>query len=437
MTSSRNRIDVVTLGCSKNLVDSERLMAMLRRNGFNPRHDPPEGSAPAPVVVINTCGFIGDAKEESVNTILEYAQARTAGRVKRLYVMGCLSERYRDELRAEIPEVDEWFGKFDWTGVVGKLHGDNPAVSPYERIITTPSHHAYVKIAEGCNRFCAFCAIPLITGRFKSRPPEEILAEVRELAEGGVKELNIIAQDLSSYGTDLYDGRMALPELIDRMADLPGVEWIRLHYAYPAQFPMEIADVMARRSNVCTYLDIALQHINDKVLANMRRHIDGKATRALLAELRRRVPGIHLRTTLMVGFPGEGEEEFEELLDFVREQRFERMGAFAYCEEEDTYAALHFADSVPQEVKEERLARLMAVQEEIALESNASKVGRTLRVIIDREDSDYYVGRTEWDSPEVDPEVLVKKTCRLRPGEFVEVTVEEALPFELIAVPNA
>lgn len=437
MTSSRNRIDVVTLGCSKNLVDSERLMAMLRRNGFNPRHDPPEGSAPAPVVVINTCGFIGDAKEESVNTILEYAQARTAGRVKRLYVMGCLSERYRDELRAEIPEVDEWFGKFDWTGVVGKLHGDNPAVSPYERIITTPSHHAYVKIAEGCNRFCAFCAIPLITGRFKSRPPEEILAEVRELAEGGVKEFNIIAQDLSSYGTDLYDGRMALPELIDRMADLPGVEWIRLHYAYPAQFPMEIADVMARRSNVCTYLDIALQHINDKVLANMRRHIDGKATRALLAELRRRVPGIHLRTTLMVGFPGEGEEEFEELLDFVREQRFERMGAFAYCEEEDTYAALHFADSVPQEVKEERLARLMAVQEEIALESNASKVGRTLRVIIDREDSDYYVGRTEWDSPEVDPEVLVKKTCRLRPGEFVEVTVEEALPFELIAVPNA
>lgn len=412
-------------------------MAMLRRNGFNPRHDPPEGSAPAPVVVINTCGFIGDAKEESVNTILEYAQARTAGRVKRLYVMGCLSERYRDELRAEIPEVDEWFGKFDWTGVVGKLHGDNPAVSPYERIITTPSHHAYVKIAEGCNRFCAFCAIPLITGRFKSRPPEEILAEVRELAEGGVKEFNIIAQDLSSYGTDLYDGRMALPELIDRMADLPGVEWIRLHYAYPAQFPMEIADVMARRSNVCTYLDIALQHINDKVLANMRRHIDGKATRALLAELRRRVPGIHLRTTLMVGFPGEGEEEFEELLDFVREQRFERMGAFAYCEEEDTYAALHFADSVPQEVKEERLARLMAVQEEIALESNASKVGRTLRVIIDREDSDYYVGRTEWDSPEVDPEVLVKKTCRLRPGEFVEVTVEEALPFELIAVPNA
>lgn len=437
MTSSRNRIDVVTLGCSKNLVDSERLMAMLRRNGFNPRHDPPEGSAPAPVVVINTCGFIGDAKEESVNTILEYAQARTAGRVKRLYVMGCLSERYRDELRAEIPEVDEWFGKFDWTGVVGKLHGDNPAVSPYERIITTPSHHAYVKIAEGCNRFCAFCAIPLITGRFKSRPPEEILAEVRELAEGGVKEFNIIAQDLSSYGTDLYDGRMALPELIDRMADLPGVEWIRLHYAYPAQFPMEIADVMARRSNVCTYLDIALQHINDKVLANMRRHIDGKATRALLAELRRRVPGIHLRTTLMVGFPGEGEEEFEELLDFVREQRFERMGAFAYCEEEDTYAALHFADSVLQEVKEERLARLMAVQEEIALESNASKVGRTLRVIIDREDSDYYVGRTEWDSPEVDPEVLVKKTCRLRPGEFVEVTVEEALPFELIAVPNA
>lgn len=437
MTSTKNRIDVVTLGCSKNLVDSERLLAMLRRNGFTPRHDPPEGSRPAPVVVINTCGFIGDAKEESINTILEYAQAKTEGRVKQLYVMGCLSERYREELPAEIPEVDGWYGKFDWSGVITRLNGEHPAAASYDRLITTPSHHAYIKIAEGCNRFCAFCAIPLITGRFKSRPIEEILQEVTDLTSRGVKEFNVIAQDLSSYGTDLYDGRMALPELIDRMADIPGVEWIRLHYAYPAQFPMEIADVMARRPNVCSYLDIALQHISDKVLSNMRRHIDAKGTRELLAELRRRVPGIHIRTTLMVGFPGEGDTEFEELLDFVREQRFERMGAFAYCEEDDTYAARNLADTVPAEVKEERLARLMALQEEIALESNASKVGRTLRVLVDREEADYYVGRTEWDSPEVDPEVLVKKTRTLVPGEFVEVTVDEALPFELIATPNA
>lgn len=436
MTSAKNRIDVVTLGCSKNLVDSERLLAMLRRNGFTPRHDPPEGSAPAPVVVINTCGFIGDAKEESVNTILEYVQAKSEGQLRKLYVMGCLSERYRDELRTEIPEVDEWFGKFDWAGVITRLNGERPAASSYDRIITTPSHHAYIKIAEGCNRFCAFCAIPLITGRFKSRPVDEILAEVSELVARGVKEFNIIAQDLSSYGTDFPDGHMALPRLIDRMADIPGVEWIRLHYAYPAQFPMEIADVMARRKNVCSYLDIALQHISDNVLANMRRHIDGKTTRQLLDELRRRVPGIHIRTTLMVGFPGEGEAEFEELLDFVREQRFERMGAFAYCEEDDTYAARNFRDSIPPEVKEERLSRLMAIQEEIAYQSNASKVGSTLRVVIDREDADYYIGRTEWDSPEVDPEVLVKKTCTLHPGEFVNVTVNEALPFELIATPN-
>ncbi|WP_278745648.1 30S ribosomal protein S12 methylthiotransferase RimO [Muribaculum intestinale] len=436
MTSAKKRIDVVTLGCSKNLVDSERLLAMLRRNGFTPRHDPPEGSSPAPVVVINTCGFIGDAKEESVNTILEYVQAKTEGRLRRLFVMGCLSERYRDELRTEIPEVDEWFGKFDWAGVITRLNGECPAVSSYDRLITTPSHHAYIKIAEGCNRFCAFCAIPLITGRFKSRPVDEILSEVSDLVARGVKEFNVIAQDLSSYGTDFSEGRMALPELIDRMADIPGVEWIRLHYAYPAQFPMEIADVMARRKNVCSYLDIALQHISDNVLANMRRHIDGKATRVLLDELRRRVPGIHIRTTLMVGFPGEGEAEFEELLDFVREQRFERMGAFAYCEEDDTYAARNFSDSIPPEVKEERLSRLMAIQEEIAYRSNASKVGRTLRVVIDREDADYYIGRTEWDSPEVDPEVLVKKTCTLHPGEFVDVTVNEALPFELIATPN-
>jgi ribosomal protein S12 methylthiotransferase len=439
MTSSsrKNRIDVVTLGCSKNLVDSERLLAMLRRNGFSPRHDPPEGSDLAPVVVINTCGFIGDAKAESINTILEYAQAKTDGRIKQLYVMGCLSERYRNELPAEIPEVDGWYGKFDWAGIISRLHGEHPATSNFDRLITTLSHHAYIKIAEGCNRFCAFCAIPLITGRFHSRTIEDILQEVTDLVARGVKEFNVIAQDLSSYGTDIYDGRMALPELIDRMADVPGVEWIRLHYAYPAQFPMEITDVMAQRKNVCTYLDIALQHISDNVLANMRRHIDGKGTRELLAELRRRVPGIHIRTTLMVGFPGEGDAEFEELLAFVKEQKFERMGAFAYCEEDDTYAAKNLPDTIPAEVKEQRLSRLMAAQEEIAYASNCSKVGHVLKVIIDREEADYYVGRSEWDSPEVDPEVLVKKTRTLSPGEFVEVTVDEALPFELIATPNA
>lgn len=363
--------------------------------------------------------------------ILRYANAKVEGQVKSLYVMGCLSQRYRDDLIKEIPEVDGWYGKFDWTALVGELSKRHAATVSYDRVITTPSHHAYLKIAEGCNRFCAFCAIPLITGRYTSRPADEILDEVRSLVGRGVKEFNVIAQDLSSYGMDI-DGTLQLPALIDAMADIPGVEWIRLHYAYPAQFPYGILDVMARRENVCSYLDIALQHVSDKVLANMRRHITGQETRELLAEIRRRVPGIHIRTTLMVGFPGEGEEEFEELLEFVREQRFERMGAFAYCEEDDTYAAKHLEDSVPQEVKEERLSRLMALQEQIALERNEEKVGRVLRVIVDREDADYYVGRTEWDSPEVDPEVLIRKDVKLQRGEFYNVKIVDALPFELI-----
>lgn len=425
----RKRLDVITLGCSKNLVDSERILRMFTEAGFDARHEP-EGE-PGEIVVINTCGFIGDAKEESIEMILRYANAKAEGHVKSLYVMGCLSQRYRDDLIKEIPEVDGWYGKFDWTALVAELSKRHPATASYDRVITTPSHHAYLKIAEGCNRFCAFCAIPLITGRYKSRPEVEILDEVRTLVGRGVKEFNVIAQDLSSYGTDI-DGTLQLPALIDRMADIPGVEWIRLHYAYPAQFPYGILDVMARRDNVCSYLDIALQHVSDKVLANMRRHITGRETRELLAEIRRRVPGIHIRTTLMVGFPGEGEEEFEELLEFVREQRFERMGAFAYCEEDDTYAAKHLEDCVPQEVKEERLSRLMALQEQIALERNSEKVGRVLRVIVDREDADYYVGRTEWDSPEVDPEVLIRKDVRLQRGEFYNVKIVDALPFELI-----
>lgn len=425
----RKRLDVITLGCSKNLVDSERILRMFTEAGFDARHEP-EGK-PGEIVVINTCGFIGDAKEESIEMILRYANAKAEGQVKLLYVMGCLSQRYRDDLIKEIPEVDGWYGKFDWTTLVGELSKRHAATVSYDRVITTPSHHAYLKIAEGCNRFCAFCAIPLITGRYTSRPADEILDEVRSLVGRGVKEFNVIAQDLSSYGMDI-DGTLQLPALIDRMADIPGVEWIRLHYAYPAQFPYGILDVMARRDNVCSYLDIALQHVSDKVLANMRRHITGQETRELLAEIRRRVPGIHIRTTLMVGFPGEGEEEFEELLEFVREQRFERMGAFAYCEEDDTYAAKHLEDSVPQEVKEERLSRLMALQEQIALERNSEKIGRVFRVIVDREDADYYVGRTEWDSPEVDPEVLIRKDVKLQRGEFYNVKIVDALPFELI-----
>ena len=427
----KKRIDVITLGCSKNLVDSERLLKRLCDCGFDARHD--SENIKGDTVVINTCGFIGDAKEESINTILEYANAKTEGRIKRLFVMGCLSERYREDLLKEIPEIDRLYGKFDWGNLISDLVKENPATLPYDRIVTTPSHYAYLKIAEGCNRFCAFCAIPLITGRYKSRPIEEILEEVRLLVSEGVKEFNVIAQDLSYYGTDL-EGKMLLPELIDRMAEINGVEWIRLHYAYPAQFPFEVLDVMNRHENVCKYLDIALQHINDKVLSNMLRHVDKRQTLDLIRTIREKVPGIHLRTTLMTGFPGEDEQAFEELKDFVREAKFERMGAFAYCEEEGTYAAKNYEDEIPQEVKEARLDELMAIQENVALESNQSKIGKTLKVIIDKEDADYYIGRTEFDSPEVDPEVLIKKDKPLTIGEFYQAEITDALPYELIAV---
>lgn len=426
---ARRKVDVITLGCSKNLVDSERLMGMFEDAGFDACHEPEK--LRGDIVVVNTCGFIGDAKEESINEILQQIANKDAGAVKELYVMGCLSQRYLNELKAEMPEVDAWYGKFDWHNLVKSLSAKNPGIAKYDRRITTPRHHAYIKIAEGCNRFCAFCAIPLITGRFHSRQVEEILSEVERLAAGGTKEFNIIAQDLSSYGYDL-DGHSHLAELIDRMADIDGVKRIRLHYAYPAQFPMDILDVMAKRDNVCKYLDIALQHISDNVLANMRRHIDSKGTRQLLDEIRKRVPGIHIRTTLMTGFPGEGEKEFEELKEFVKEQRFERMGAFAYCEEDDTYAAKNFTDDIPQEVKQARLDELMAIQEEISLAHNEEKIGKRLSVIIDREDGDYYVGRTEYDSPEVDPEVLVKKDRKLTTGELYDVIIESAMPFELI-----
>lgn len=425
----RNRIDVITLGCSKNLVDSERLMKRFQDLGYEVAHD--SDDVCGEVVVINTCGFIGDAKEESINTILEYVEAKQEGQIKHLYVMGCLSERYLAELEEEIPEVDKYYGKFDWDRLITDLQDTIPPTKHYERYITTPSHYTYLKISEGCNRFCAFCAIPLITGRHTSIPMEQLLDEVKDLVAKGVKEFNVIAQDLSSYGLDLY-GKMMLPELIDKMAQVEGVEWIRLHYAYPAQFPYEVLPVMAKHKNVCKYLDIALQHVSDKVLNNMRRHINKEETFALIERIRKEVPGIHIRTTLMVGFPGEGETEFEELKEFVKSARFERMGAFAYCEEEGTFAEKNLEDVIPQEVKDVRLSELMELQENISLECNEQKVGSVFRVVVDREDEDYYVGRTEFDSPEVDPEVLIEKTQSIEIGEFYNVKIKEALPFELI-----
>ena len=397
--------------------------------GYEVAHD--SDNVCGEVVVINTCGFIGDAKEESINTILEYVEAKREHRIKHLFVMGCLSERYFADLKLEIPEVDKFYGKFNWAELINDLKLINPPTKSYERHLTTPSHYAYLKISEGCNRFCAFCAIPLITGRHTSVPMEQLEEEVRTLVAQGVKEFNVIAQDLSSYGTDIY-GHMALPELIERLAVIEGVEWIRLHYAYPTQFPYEILPVMARHKNVCKYLDIALQHISNKVLTNMRRHITKEQTLELIERLRREVPGIHIRTTLMVGFPGEGEAEFKELKEFIRTARFDRMGAFAYCEEDDTFAAKNYSDDIPQEVKDARLAEIMEIQEGIALELNEAKIGSVLKVIIDREEGDYFIGRTEFGSPEVDPEVLIKKSQPLSIGKFYNVRIEAAMPFELI-----
>lgn len=426
---TKNRIDFITLGCSKNLVDSERLMKRFQDLGYEVAHD--SDNVCGEVVIINTCGFIGDAKEESINTILEYVEAKKEGTIERLYVMGCLSERYLADLEEEIPEVDKYYGKFDWDNLISDLQEKIPTTKPHERMITTPNHYTYLKISEGCNRFCAFCAIPLITGRHTSVPIEQLVEEVKDLVSKGVKEFNVIAQDLSSYGIDLY-GKMMLPELIERIAQINGVEWIRLHYAYPAQFPYEILPVMARYSNVCKYIDIALQHISNNVLDNMRRHITKDETLALIERIRTEVPGIHIRTTLMVGFPGESDSEFNELKDFVRSARFERMGAFAYCEEDGTYAAKNYSDSIPQEAKEQRLAEIMELQETISLEINENKIGTIQKVVIDREEEDYYIGRTQYDSPDVDPEVLVKKTTALNIGEFYSVQINEALPFELI-----
>ncbi|MBP5306619.1 MAG: 30S ribosomal protein S12 methylthiotransferase RimO [Paludibacteraceae bacterium] len=423
------KIDLITLGCSKNLVDSEKLMRQLEANGYEVEHDPER--ATGEVAVINTCGFIGDAKKESIDMILSFAERRKSGELKQLIVMGCLSQRYRKELEAELPEVDRFYGKFDYMDLLkdlGKVYRSDLSL---ERSLTTPKHYAYVKISEGCNRTCSYCAIPLITGPYRSRRMEDIGQEVSGLLKKGVREFQLIAQDLTYYGNDLYHGPR-LAELVRRLSDLDGVEWIRLHYAYPTHFPEDILKVMRERENVCNYLDIALQHISDRMLSLMRRNITKRQTLELLEKIRTEVPGIHIRTTLMVGHPGETEEDFEELADFVREQRFERMGAFTYSHEEETWSATHYADDIPLEEKQRRLDYLMGIQENISAEINEQKTGKKMRVVIDREEDEFYVGRTEYDSPEVDPEVLVSKASkRLETGQFYEVRITGSESYDL------
>lgn len=426
----KNRIDFVTMGCSKNLVDSERLMGQLEANGFHCVHDPeyPQGE----IAVINTCGFIGDAKEESIEMILRFAEAKKAGKLRKLYVMGCLSQRYQGELEKEIPEVDKYFGKFNYRELLVELGKAELPVCDGQRCLTTPSHYAYLKISEGCDRHCAYCAIPLMTGHHVSRPMDEILREVERLVARGVKEFQVIAQELTYYGRDI-DGQSHITELVNRMADIPGVEWIRLHYAYPNEFPLDLLDVIRERPNVCKYLDIALQHASDNMLNRMRRHVTKQETLDLLREIRSRVPGIHIRTTLMVGFPGETEEDFNELMHFVKDERFERMGAFAYSEEEGTYSARHYKDDISPEEKQRRLDKLMSLQQTISAEVEAEKVGQVMRVIIDRKEGDYYVGRTEYCSPEVDPEVLISSDKSLRIGDFYQVRITDSEEFDIYA----
>ena len=428
----KGEIDIITLGCSKNLVDAERLMRQLELVGYRCVHDSamPKGE----IAIINTCGFIGDAKEESIEMILQFAERKNKGKLRKLYVMGCLSQRYREELPTEIPEVDKWFGKFDYLGIVDELKGERLKVKgeEYERTLTTPKHYAYLKIAEGCNRYCSYCAIPLITGRFTSRTMEDILNEVRWLVSEGVREFNVIAQDLSSYGLDLY-GEHRLAQLIDEMAQIEGVEWIRLHYAYPTDFPYDILPVMAKHPNVCKYMDIALQHCSSNVLDKMRRHITCEEQNALIERIRKEVPGIFIRTTLLVGHPGETEEDFNELCDWVKKMRFDRMGAFAYSEEEGTFAARHYSDDIPQEEKERRVDTLMALQQSISSEILSQMVGTKQRIVIDREEQEYYVGRTQYDSPEVDCEVLIDKAEKLQIGEFYVVNIIKSEDFDLYA----
>ena len=424
----KNKVDIITLGCSKNLVDSEQLMRQFVANGYTVEHDPRKINGE--IVVVNTCGFIGDAQEESINMILDLGEAKKKGKIGKLFVMGCLSERFLKDLERELPEVDRFYGKFNWKELLNDLGKSFQKDLASERVLTTPQHYAYLKIAEGCNRTCSYCAIPISTGHYQSVSMEDIEREVRTLVGQGVKEFQVIAQDLTYYGFDLYK-RYALPELVERISDIAGVEWIRLHYGYPAHFPHDLLRAMCERNNVCKYMDIALQHISDSMLRKMRRNISKEETYELIRRMREEVPGLHLRTTLMVGHPGETERDFEELVEFVKTVRFERMGAFAYSHEEGTYSYNHYEDDVDPEVKQERLDYLMRVQEGISAEINSSKIGKTLNVIIDREEDDFYIGRTEFDSPEVDPEILISKKQALTLGEFYQVQIKEAQAFDL------
>ena len=424
----KNKVDIITLGCSKNLVDSEQLMRQFKANGYQVEHDPHKINGE--IVVVNTCGFIGDAQEESIEMILELGEAKKQGRIGKLFVMGCLSERFMNDLVQELPEVDHFYGKFNWKELISDLGKAYHEELAHDRVLTTPKHYAYLKIGEGCNRTCSYCSIPLITGAYQSRSMEDLVEEVKLLVGRGVKEFQLIAQDLTYYGLDLYK-RMALPELVERISDVKGVEWIRLHYGYPAHFPLDLLRVMRERENVCKYMDIALQHISDNMLKLMRRNITKAQTYELMQRMREEVQGIHLRTTLMVGHPGETEADFEELLEFVRKMRFERMGAFAYSHESGTYAYQHYEDNIPEEIKQERLDILMRAQERISLAANTSKIDKTFKVMLDREEEDFYIGRTEYDSPEVDPEVLISKEQVLKPGNFYQVLIEDAQPFEL------
>ena len=431
MSKKKETVDIITMGCSKNLVDSETLIGLFEANGYHCTHDSdnPKGD----IVVINTCGFIQDAKQESINTILEFAQAKDEGRIRKLFVMGCLSERYMKELGEEIPQVDKYYGKFNFRQLISDLKGEETIVCNANRRITTPRHYAYIKISEGCDRHCAYCAIPIITGRHVSRTQDEILEEVRQLVKEGTTEFQIIAQELTYYGVDI-DGKRQIAQLIDRMAHIEGVKWIRLHYAYPTQFPMELLEVIRENDNVCKYLDIALQHVSDKMLKRMHRNVTKEETYQLVNTIRDRVPGIHLRTTLMVGFPGESEEDFNELVDFARWARFERMGAFAYSEEEGTYSADHYDDDVDEETKQRRLDKLMRIQQSISGEIEGAKIGTELTVVIDRIEGEYYIGRSEFSSPEVDPEVLIRIDDHpLTIGEYYTVHVDDSDDFDLYA----
>lgn len=431
-TLKKDKVNVITLGCSKNLVDSENMITQLRGNDYEVVHD--SNDEDANIIIVNTCGFIDLAKEESVNTILQYAEVKKQGDIDKLYVTGCLSERYKDDLQAEIPEVDAFFGTLELPGLLAKFNADYKHELIGERITTTPQHFAYLKISEGCNRTCSFCAIPLMRGKHISQPIEALVAQAKNLAKMGVKELMLIAQELTYYGLDIYKKR-ALPELLHALADVEGIEWIRLHYAYPSKFPREIFDAMAGRKEVCNYLDIPLQHANNEVLARMRRQITREETVDLINYARERVPNINIRTTMLVGFPGETEEEFQDLCDFVEEMRFDRLGVFQYSHEEDTIA-YEMEDDVPTEIKQARANRIMEIQQEISFAKNQEKIGQQSRVLIDRKEGEFFVGRTEADSPEVDNEVLINAADHyVRIGDFVEVKITDATEYDLFAEP--